>query len=76
MRELIKKIRQFTDLSQTEMANKVGVRFATINRWENGHSYPTRLAQEKLYEPYKSFSASVYDMIIEKIKSEVNALTI
>ena len=76
MRELIKKIRQFTGLSQTEMANKVGVRFATINRWENGHSSPTRLAQEKLYELCENYSVPVYDMIIEKIKSEVNAITI
>jgi len=37
MRELIKQIRQYTGLSQTEMAKKVGVQFATINRWENGN---------------------------------------
>ena len=76
MRELVKQIRQFTGLSQTEMANKIGVRFATINRWENGHSSPTRLAQEKLYELCENYSVPVYDMIIEKIEREVNALSI
>lgn len=76
MKNIIKKIRFFTGLSQTEMANKMGVRFATINRWENGHSLPARLAQEKLYELCESYSVPIYDMIIEKIKNEVNMLTI
>ena len=49
MRELVKQIRQYTGLSQTEMAKKIGVQFATINRWENGHSQPTRLAGEGLF---------------------------
>ncbi len=49
MKELIKQIRLYTGLSQTEMAKKIGVQFATINRWENGHSQPTRLAQDGLY---------------------------
>ncbi len=76
MKDIIKKIRIFTGLSQTEMANKVGVRFATINRWENGHSLPTRLAQERLYELCENFCVPVYDMIIDKIKNEVSMLTI
>ncbi len=76
MRELIKEIRQFTGLSQTEMASKIGVRFATINRWENGHSLPTRLAQEGLYSLCEDYNVPVYDMIIKKIKREVNALDI
>ena len=50
MQELIKEIRQYAKLSQTEMAKKLNVGFATINRWENGHTQPTRLAQEKLLE--------------------------
>ncbi len=76
MKDIIKKIRLFTGLSQTEMANKMGVSFATINRWENGRSLPARLAQEKLYELCESFSVPVYDVIIEKIKNEVSMLTI
>ena len=76
MRNIIKKIRLFTGLSQTEMANRVGVSFATVNRWENGHSLPARLAQEKLYELCESYPVPIYDMIMEKIKNEVNALVI
>ena len=76
MRELVKQIRQYTGLSQTEMAKKIGVQFATINRWENGHSQPTRLAGEGLFALCKDFNVPVYDMIIEKVKREVASLKI
>lgn len=76
MRELVKQIRQYTGLSQTEMAKKIGVQFATINRWENGHSHPTRLAEEGLFALCKDFNVPVYDMIMEKIRREVSALKI
>ena len=76
MRELIKQIRQYTGLSQTEMAKKIGVQFATINRWENGHTQPTRLAQEGLFALCEDFNVPVYEMIIEKIKREVSTLSI
>lgn len=76
MRELIKQIRQYTGLSQAEMANKIGVRFATINRWENGHSHPTRLAQEKLCALCEELNVPTYEMIMAKIKNEISALTI
>lgn len=76
MRELIKQIRQYTGLSQTEMAKKIGVQYATINRWENGHSLPTRLAQEGLYNLCDEYNVPVYQMIIDKIKGEVSSITV
>lgn len=76
MRELIKQIREYTGLSQAEMANKIGVRFATINRWENGHSRPTRLAQEKLCALCEELNVPAYEMIMTKIKNEISSLTI
>ena len=76
MRELVKQIRQYTGLSQTEMAKKIGVQFATINRWENGHSQPTRLAGEGLYSLCEDLNIPVYDMIIEKIKREVSTIAV
>lgn len=76
MQELIKQIRLYTGLSQTEMAKKIGVRFATINRWENGHSQPTRLAQESLFDLCEDYNVPVYAMIMERIRREVSALKI
>ena len=76
MKELIKQIRQYTGLSQSEIANKIGVSFATINRWENGHSDPTRLAQERLFELCEEFSVPAYEMIIAKITREAASLSL
>ena len=39
--KVIKKIRNELLLSQEELAEQMGVSFATINRWENGHHEPT-----------------------------------
>ena len=40
------EIRKSLDMSQEEMARLLGVVFATVNRWENGHSSPTGAAME------------------------------
>ena len=76
MKELIKQIRQYTGFSQSEMASKIGVTFATINRWENGRTEPTRLAQDSLYALCESLSVPVYDMIIANIQREVSSIAL
>ncbi|MBO6285726.1 MAG: helix-turn-helix transcriptional regulator [Bacilli bacterium] len=45
---LIKQIRNDLLLTQTEMAEKLGVAFATVNRWENGHNEPSMKIKRKL----------------------------
>ena len=40
----IKKLRKQLALTQEEFAHEIGVTFATVNRWENGKSKPSRLA--------------------------------
>lgn len=70
MQDLIKKIRTEAGLSQQELADKLGVTFATINRWENGRAVPNKLAQTKLYDYCKENAISVYEMTIQRIKEE------
>jgi DNA-binding transcriptional regulator YiaG len=41
----IKSIRQQLGLSQDELAHALGVSFVTVNRWENGKTMPSKLAQ-------------------------------
>lgn len=74
MRKLIKSIREYLGLSQTEFADKIGVTFATVNRWENGRAIPTKLAQATLYEYCKEHGVPVYQMILEKIKAYADAV--
>lgn len=44
----IKALRTRLRLTQEQMANRLGVRFATLNRWENGHASPSPLAAREL----------------------------
>ena len=43
MQTLIKQIRTYLNISQTEFAEQLNVTFATVNRWENGRSLPTKM---------------------------------
>lgn len=74
MRELTKQIRLAADMSQKELAEYMGVTFATVNRWENGKATPNRIAQEKLYDFCQMRSIPLYDYILKKIEAEVTAL--
>ena len=44
----LKKLRQTHGWSQEELARELGVSFATVNRWENGKTRPSRLAYDKI----------------------------
>lgn len=46
--EELKKLRKQQGWSQEDLARNLGVSFATVNRWENGKTKPSRLAQEKI----------------------------
>lgn len=67
MQDLIKKIRLYMNMNQTEFAERLNVTFATVNRWENGRALPNKLAQDRIYDLCKEYSVPVYDMVIEKI---------
>lgn len=43
--ELVKKVRRQLGLSQEELAHALGVSFATVNRWENGKTKPSKMAK-------------------------------
>lgn len=41
----VKAVRTALSLSQEELAHALGVSFATVNRWENGKTSPSKLAR-------------------------------
>ncbi|WP_284152577.1 helix-turn-helix domain-containing protein [Desulfofustis limnaeus] len=45
--ETVKEVRRQLALSQEELAHALGVSFATVNRWENGKTMPSKLAQRQ-----------------------------
>ncbi|MFT4552696.1 MAG: putative transcriptional regulator [Chlamydiales bacterium] len=47
----VKDLRKYLKISQKDLAHALGVSFATVNRWENGKTAPSRLALNQ----FKSF---------------------
>lgn len=43
----VKEVRRQLALSQEELAHALGVSFATVNRWENGRTIPSKLAMKQ-----------------------------
>ncbi len=76
MEIIIKQIRNHLNMSQIEFADWLGVSFATVNRWENGHSIPNKLAQTKLYEVCSEKKIPVYEMILDKIKQATDNISL
>ena len=76
MQKLIKHIRDYLGLSQADFAEKLGVNFATVNRWENGRAIPTKLAQAKLYEYCKEQGVPVYQFVLDKIANEAASVNL
>ncbi len=45
---LLKEVRSQLAMSQEDLARELGVSYATVNRWENAQSRPSRLARAQL----------------------------
>jgi len=67
MNELIRGIRASLGMSQSELAERLGVSFATVNRWENGRSVPAKLAQSALYDLCVESGLPSCDMVLARI---------
>ena len=56
--EHVKDVRRQLSLSQEDLAHAIGVSFATVNRWENGKTSPSKLARNQ----FNSFCATQREM--------------
>ena len=74
MQKLIKQIRAYLNMSQTEFAEQLNVTFQTVNRWENGRAVPNKLAQSKMFDFCKEKHIPVYDMTLKRIAEESEAI--
>lgn len=54
--DAIKELRERMLVSQTELAKKLGVSYATVNRWENGLHEPTYAAKRKLRKLFEKLA--------------------
>lgn len=67
--ERIKRLRARLDLTQQALADWLGVSFATVNRWENGQTRPSRLSWNRL----RQIEASVAEEIARYAEPEKKA---
>ena len=74
MQKLIKQVRAYLNMSQTEFAEQLNVTFQTVNRWENGRAVPNKLAQSKMFDFCKEKHVPVYDMTLKRIAEESEAI--
>lgn len=68
MKDLILEIRSRLNASQEDLARMIGISYATVNRWENGHSRPNKAAQLRLYDICKERNVDLEDIIQKKIE--------
>ena len=53
--QLLKSLRKKLGLSQEELAQKLGVSFTSVNRWENQQTKPSKLAKRQIEMLCKEF---------------------
>lgn len=70
MQNIIRKIRARLGMNQTEFADRLGVAFASVNRWENGKAFPNKIAQINIYNLCKENNVPIYDITLERIAEE------
>ena len=60
MQEKLVYVRAVLNLSQQELAQKLGVSFATVNRWEKGRAIPSK-RHEICFEMFCKANKVVFD---------------
>ena len=76
MQSIILEIRNRLHVSQEELARMIGTSFATVNRWENGHSVPGKAAQLRLYDICRQKDVDLKNIILEKIEKAASDIKI
>ena len=73
IKDQLQLIMKFSGLTQQELAGRLGVTFAALNRWINGKAVPRLKAQEKIDKLYKEYSGEkqIPDTVLEAKKGQV-----
>ena len=74
MQNIILAIRNRLGVSQEDLARMIGISFATVNRWENGHSIPNKATQLRLYDVCRDNGVDLEAIITNKIERVVSGI--
>ena len=61
--DLVRELRQRLGLTQEQFAAKLGVTFATVNRWENRRAKPSRIATKLIEAEVRRIGESSQDLL-------------
>jgi transcriptional regulator with XRE-family HTH domain len=65
---VIVKRRLEVGLTQSDLAEKIGVSVATIAAWERGRRYPSQPTLQRLYEALDLDAASIAAIYLSEVK--------
>lgn len=65
--KLIRELRLENGLTQEQFAAEVGVTYASINRWENGHTKPSPLAMQKIEGMLRHIGDRSKEMLVKHL---------
>jgi putative transcriptional regulator len=67
---IVKYSREKLGMSQEEMAHALKISFATINRWENGKTYPNKMALSVFYDFCETRGIKAQEMLQDDNQGE------
>jgi len=62
---LVRETRQRLELSQTKFAQKLGVSFQSVNRWENGRTKPLPIALKQIEHLLHQMGDTGKDLLVK-----------
>lgn len=68
--EQIKRLRARLGLTQVALAQRLGVSFPTVNRWENGKSRPSQLSRQAILDLSKEVGGDIHGTASEEESEE------
>lgn len=71
--KLIKEIRKKNNLTQAEFAEKYGVTYQAVSKWENGKNIPD---VSLLKEISKDFNVNIEDLLEGRVSSKINLIRV
>ncbi len=60
---LVRTVRSRLGLTQEQFASRLGVTFASVNRWESGRVTPSRLARMQIEDLLRELAADGEDLL-------------
>lgn len=67
---LVRQSRDLLGLSQEKFAGRLGVAFASVNRWENGKAKPSPLALKQIEDLLKGLGPKGRDLLAQYFPEE------